>query len=411
MAKHLIVVGGLGDYGTNLIRPCKDFLINQGYIDGISIVDITEGYQKLDSDKINKLYSENIKIFLRKKDSPLSEAIDSMGHDSPLVLLAHHNSFHTPDAIDLIENSSRNPKILIEKPYAISLSQLEDLEKIIAENPQKIALPEYGMALKGTPTLMLQGKIKQDSFYFGDMGIIQSKLTESNLESISGKFHDLIGDVKSVISFYLEGEGSTGVIGNRTLSLVDKTQGGGMIQDLFHHSIAFIGDSLGGLNDYKINDVRMGFCDDYLNEFIPKVGIENIGESSARISLVSPKKIPIVIYVGKYTPENTNFRECHIKGTKGGLIQDMSSCNLWYFNYKDSKRLLLQADKSGKNFPKYASTLMASIDYLEGNNPYTFDPTNHLLGIQKLILNILDAKPSKVKNHSRGADYKEIFLK
>ena len=159
MPRHLVMVG-TGNYWKGLVKPSLEALTKQGLISGVTTIDISADPESPDHR-------------IREEGQPLSEIVDSLGQEEPYVLLAHPNQLHTPDAKDILENTRSNPRVLIEKPYAIDDSQLQTMGTLLKAHTTRLALLEYYLTMKGVPLLVFGGAVKTESFYFDANGILK----------------------------------------------------------------------------------------------------------------------------------------------------------------------------------------------------------------------------------------------
>src|SRR3989338_8525208 len=399
MGRPLIVVGA-GSYWVNLVSPALNSLKDSGLISKISTVDVQ-----------NRDATENSHV-VREKNEPLSAVVDRIGYENPIVLLAHSNELHTPEAIELMQNSRAKPSILIEKPYSISEDQIGKLGGLITQYNNRVGLLEYYLTMKAVPLLLFAGQVREDSFYFENNGILRTKTEGSVLKDFSGKFEEMIGKPLFVVSEILEGEGSYGTVEHRNLSIVDKSLGGGMIQDLGHHALTpLIGleAHLGLIAKDSIKDVRVAFCNEYMEfaqKHLPK---SNIGESYAEIDIETDMGVPVRLAMGKYIEEGQNQRKVLIAGTRGSVLYDMTN-NLLSFQHGDDNskvKPLVEADK--KNVPKYLAVLRAGIERINGKNPFYFDPVSVAFRAQDIVLSTLKINPRQVKEYGRGSLHDTIF--
>jgi predicted dehydrogenase len=395
MQKDIIVVGA-GECFTKLIHPGLIELQKEGLVERITTIDI-----------LDKRF-DGVRNIVRT-DKPISEIVDSLGYESPAVIFAHPNQFHTPEAVELIENSHSKPKLLLEKPYSISTSELRTFQELIRKNGGRIGLMEYYLNMKAGPLMIFAGLAKPESFYFTDEKLIK-ELEPNALLRYAGKLDEIIGNPLFVFSNLLEGQGLTGEIEHRTKSLVDTRIGGGMIQDLGHHAISSIialEEYLGKLTTDSIRNVKTAKCKEYIKSSIERgIPLEYIGESYAEMSLVTSKGIPVDVALGKYVQNGTNERYLFIYGTKGNMEYDMTDCKLKFTPRGEASKQVLQANK---NDTKYKAVVRSALECISGNNPFTFDPFDVALTAQAIALKALDMVPSQTAIYSNGAMNNTIF--
>ena len=399
MPRNLIIVGA-GNYWFNLVQPALPKLIESGLVNKVTTIDITEQ---------NPI--EGVEQVVRKKEQPLYEVVDKIGYDNPLIILSHANNLHTPEAVDVMENAKSKPKLLIEKPYAINSEDLNALKDLLEREKENTGLLEYYLTMKGIPLLVLGGLVKKDSFYFADKTIIK-ELTSNALEEQNGKIREAIGNPIYALSETLEGEGSYGTIEHRNLSLVDRILGGGMIQDLGQHSLTplmALEDYIGKIDTASLKEVKVAHCKEYL-DFAKSRGIpkDRTGESYAELKFVTSSGVLLDVCLGKYVEKCSNQRRIIILGTRGTVIYDMTNNILSYQHGDDNKNIkpLLEADKKGA---KYLAVLRAGIEYLEGRNPFSFNPAEIAFEAQKIVLNSLLVPPAQKAEYQQGTMHDEIF--
>jgi len=398
MARHLIQVGA-GDY-WGLVEKSIAPLKAAGLIDGVTTVDIK-----------SQAPSEHPHV-QRQADEPLSAIVDRLGHVAPFVILAHPNELHVPEAVELMANSRSSPKLLIEKPYAITQDQLARLDDLVHEAEGDVGFLEYYLLMKGMPLLVFGGVVKENSFYFEDNGILKVRKDGAVLSDFSGKLEEAIGDPLHVASDIIEGAGSFGTVAHRDISLIDTEKGGGMIQDLGHHAttpLIALGDYLGKISVGSLRDVRVGTCDEYAKAAkergLPR---DRIGESYAEMDLETSTGVPIRVSIGKYVEAGENQRRITITGTRGVVVYNMTF-NVLNFQHGDDDVAvkLVEADKSG--VPKYLAALRAGMETLEGRNPFNFDHNQVALQAQRLVLKALEKKPSESTTYKQGTMHDRIF--
>ena len=399
MARDIIIVGA-GNYWFNLVQPALPKLKSANLVNRITTIDITE-----------QSPIEGTTHFIRQKEQPLSKVLDKIDYENPFVILSHANNLHTSDAVEVMENAKSKPKLLIEKPYSTNNHELTELEELLKNEEGNIGLLEYYLTMKGIPLLIFGGAVKEESFYFTDKSTIK-ELTPNALIEQNGKIREMIGQPIHIISETLEGEGSYGTIEHRNLSLVDRTLGGGMIQDLGQHSLTplmALEDYLGRIDSSSLKELKVAFCKEY-TDFAKSKGIpeDRIGESYAELKFVSSKKIPVDVCLGKYVEKGNNQRRIIILGTRGTVIYDMTNNILAYQHKDDNKNVkpLLEAEKKGA---KYLAVLRAGIEYIEGRNPFFFNPAKVAFEAQKIILSSLDFSPAQKAEYDQGEMHDEIF--
>ncbi len=305
------------------------------------------------------------------------------------VLLAHSNHLHVRDNVSLILDQYK--KVLMEKPWAISSEGLGVLETVLKKYPSNIALLEYGLHMKSAGLLLLAGLLKESSFYFTEEGLMIPK-NGLSLKGLSGILPDLVGEPRNVQVSYLEGEGKTGTFQHRGPSLYLRSMGGGVIQDLFAHSmtpILALQDWIGEVDpNFEEGDVRIAVANELEKMVYERhdVGELEIAESYAEINLITSEKIPIRVRLGKYTPKDSNDRKIIIQGTKGELIYDLSNPGAC-FRQGITRQEIVDVPKPSDT--KYYSVIRAGLEIVRGNSPFKFDSNKVCLSAQELIFNIL----------------------
>jgi len=398
MARALIVVGA-GNCWTDLVQPSSKSLQQLGLIGDIVTVDIVPKDQGAVSRHV-----------IREQGQDLSNLIDGLGYPEPYVILSHPNQLHTPDAKELVEYSQSNPRILIEKPYATDSQQMMDLENLIGSGQSKIGLLEYYLTMKAIPLLLFGGVVDNNSFYFENNGILKMR-AEGKLTDYSGRLEDTIGKPLFVVSEILEGEGKFGTIAHRNIDLVDKVNGGGMIQDLGQHAITSLMALSGHIGQIKfVRDVKIAYCEEYV-EFAKKNNVDDsrIAESYAEIDFETTTGVPVHVSLGKYVENGTNQRRILIAGTRGVILYDLTNNILGLQKGDDNSRVrpLIEADKVG--MPRYLAVLRAGMETLEGRSPFKFDPVKVAFDAQGLIFEVLNKEPSARRNYADGAMHDTIF--
>jgi len=415
IAKDMVLVGA-GDYFEKLVKPCVPKLREMGYIDRFFTVDIVP--------------KEGPNHYVREPGQPLSEVIRAIGSYEPIVVLGHRNDLHTPDAEEILTDIWQfplgefgRPSLLLEKPYATDLDQMDRLESLVENNGSRIALLEYYLSMKSIPLLWFGGVVNAGSFY-SDLsnGILKvdgniSRWEEKpTLEELWGGFEKRIGKPLFVVSEVLEGEGDYGRIEHRNSSIVDRRVGGGMIQDLGHHALTplmALEIHLGKITPESLDGLRTACCTGYLNHARKNLGLDeqDIGESYAELDINTSTGVPVRISLGKYVEAGKNQRRIIITGTRGVVLYDLTNNILAYRTGDSSKTsdVLLEADKNG--VPKYLAVLIAGINEIDGNNPFTFNPAKVALGAQRFVLDTVTLVPDKSTEYLAGTMHDQIFGK
>lgn len=385
-----IITIGTGDYWHNLLLPTLKKLEQEGVAHHLVSVDIAPRNEK----KENEILL-SVEHRIRKPEQPLSDLLQDLSSEEPVVVLGHANEMHTPDAEDLVKNGF---KVLVEKPYSINHAQFTSLKELIEAFPEKIALAEYYLMMKAVPLLIAAGLVKQDSFYFTHERILKSHegLTQRGLSllDLSGKLKELIGEPKFVYADVLEGEGNTGRVDHRGISLVDIRKGGGMIHDLASHTlcpVVALEGYVGKLDSYLLGkSLRIARCKEYVDWAKEKfdLTLENIGETYATLESITSKGVPFNAAMGKYVLNQRNQRRVVIVGDEGQAMLDMSRCVLNVSQGDDNFQMMLESPKLADS--KYYPVIRTCLEILSGNTPYTFNATEVCLKTQDLVLNLAE---------------------
>src|SRR3989338_5429118 len=141
MQNQSIILVGAGEYYRNFAVPSLQALQDAGLVGEIKLVDTRAG--------------EGIH-YVRAEGQPLSEIVKASGLEDPVVILAHANHLHTPDAIEILtkNNTPKETRVLIEKPYAIDTRQFRKLEPLFVEQSPRIGVLEYYLTMKAVPLLV-----------------------------------------------------------------------------------------------------------------------------------------------------------------------------------------------------------------------------------------------------------------
>lgn len=367
-----IIVVGLGDYYKKILQPSLERLRGEGRVELAATVDVVQSSQL-----------SGVEHLVRSGE-PLSVLLKKFLNDDPVVILAHANHMHVSDTIDLCTNGF---KVALEKPYALNVDSLYSLFSSVPS--QNYFLIEYYLMMKAIPLLLGYGQIKRESFYC-DESIVDSMqyLTESNTgpDTFSGSLPEIIGDIESINVDLLEGEGETGTLSHRGVSLVDIRAGGGMIQDLGIHALAplyAIGGLFGSLElkpDHK--SLRIAKCFEYVTMAKDKFGLTDayIGETYAEFSLSSKTHVKVQIRLGKYILGDRNQRGITIVGKRGTAYLDLNNPTLFI---NGVPALGLKKDQY-----KYYPVLRAMIDYFDDLPLFVFPVNKASAKAQEAVINV-----------------------
>ena len=221
MEMENIVVVGTGDYFWGLLRPTLEFMQNFGLVKVLKTVDIRE--REEDKNALPRNLEHIIRVF---PNQSLNELLRDLRDYNPTVILCHFNEFHTPDTANL---ASCDFKVMVEKPYAIDAEQFASLDATTKKHSGSVSLLHYYLMMKSIPLLVLGGKVREESFYFNENGVLKADGILRDPRDLSGRFNDVIGKPKSILVEILEGEGNYGRLEHRGQHLVDTSLGGGMI--------------------------------------------------------------------------------------------------------------------------------------------------------------------------------------
>ncbi len=398
-----IIVVGTGDLYQRFLAPALSYMQNKE-INLIATVDIKPKFSNEDA-------FSGIEHRVRTQNQPLSKLLDDLKEKNPIVILGHVNDLHVSDAVDLVSNGFR---IMLEKPYAVNIEELNILEKLIKENPSKIFLMEYYLMRKMAPLFLLSGIIKKDSFYFKTEEVFRKRESYGELDLLSGKMKEILGTPLHVEIKILESEGDSGKLDHRGAHVVDTRKGGGMIQDMAVHSLIplfVLEDFLGKVKSISSTGIiKRAVCEEFYNFAQQKYHVpqEFIGETYAEINLVTDKGIPIDITVGKYIKNSPTKKNILIVGTKGKIDLDMHENFLLIRSWNDLTidKIDLVNTKSNRYYP----IIKTGLEFFSGGNPFLIDLTSNQLESQRLILEILEkSKDIPIKLYHEGEHYSNIL--
>ena len=389
MVTQNIVVVGTGEYGIQLLGPTLHILQQEGRVHVTATVDV--------KDRVETPHYAHVGHRLRQPEQDLSDLLSDLQETKPVVILGHSNEFHTPDALDLIAHGY---SVMVEKPFAVSLPQLQALNTGMQQHPNSVALVEYYLMMKAAPVLVASGSIDPLSFYHEKPGIIETRgaLAGQGWGNIHGKLEEMIGKPLAVYLDILEGEKKergTGRVDHRGSHLIDRRIGGGMLQDLGVHglTILFALEKQLGAIDSHFSDgvVRVARAAEYSTfaRDVHQIPNDCIGESYAELDFSTASGVPVSLRVGKYVLDNRNQRRLVIVGDQGTLHHDLSTCQLSIVQGDTSRVVLLEAPKTAAS--KYYPVIRAGLEILQGNTLYHgFDATTVALRSQELVLFALD---------------------
>jgi predicted dehydrogenase len=187
-----LIVVGVGDHYSRILGPSIDKLQQQEFIRLVATVDVRPANPEL--------HSLGAVHLIRNPDGPLSDLLRPFAKDDPLVYLAHAHTWHAKDAIDLTRAGFR---VAIEKPYAVSLEEMHELESHMRASPHRFFLSEYYL-VKSAPLLHAFQMVAGESFLVREAGFLRagSKWPLNDLVLVN-----LIGRNPVLLSRYLGGRG------------------------------------------------------------------------------------------------------------------------------------------------------------------------------------------------------------
>lgn len=369
--RNLIIVG-LGDYYKKILEPTLQKLHQENRAVLIATVDI---YPRTDSSDV---------FHVVRNGEPLSQLLQEFKHKDPIVILAHANHMHVSDTIDLC---SHGFKVALEKPYALNVESLRTLFNAV--NSELYFLIEYYVMMKAIPLLLGYGLVDTKSFYCTDSVVKPLEFLVSKhmtIDDFAGSLPDIVGDIESVHVDLLEGEGDTGTLQHRGVSLVDIRAGGGMIQDLGIHALAPIYAISGYLGSLKYTpdhkSLNIAKCVDCVTMAKEKFNLpdSSVGETYASFTLSSKTGVPVTVRLGKYVFGDRNQRGISIQGKKSKLYLDLNNPKLFI---NDIPALEVTKDQF-----KYYPVIRAMIDYFETKPLFTFPVNKASAKAQEAVLNV-----------------------
>jgi hypothetical protein len=403
MTRDIIIIG-TGAYFMNLVQPGIPLLQHDGIVRALITVDTAPR----DEDKVMPALRSSRHIV--RGNRPLSAVVDGIDVPEPFVILGHSNELHTPEAAELLDNARCSPRVLIEKPYAITFSQKEALQATLQQHEGRVGLLEYYLNMKAVPLLWFGGVVAKDSFYAKAL----KQRSDTTLDALAGRMEEYIGTPLHVISDCLEGEGGYGTVRGRNSSLVDRDKGGGMIQDLGHHALSPLIALEGYLGKLKLQDLRFAHCSEYVRESQDEFHLptSRIGESYAEMDYATDKGVSVKVALGKYVENGTNQRRITIVGTRGVVLYDMTKNILAYQRGDATEKTgpMIESDKV--TLPKYLPTIQGALETMEGRNPFAFNPFNVAMRAQEHVLNLVAAKElyqERTVHYRAGAMHDTIF--
>lgn len=377
-----MIVVGCGEHFRSNLAPALRILENRGVVDVIATVDVDNVI--VDTSAV---FEHQVRHLMRRANQSLSILLKEFAQQNPIILLAHSNSWHTLDTVDLV---SKGFRIILEKPYAINDSEIKILKTLYTTYPNQIAFAEYYLTMKAMPLLYAAGLLSYESFFSQSPDYLMSFSKLNSIENFCGILK-VIGQPRMVYCDILEGEGLTGTFHHRGRDFFDRRYGGGVIMDLAIHALApliALERYIGFLPEIGAVSVQEAYCDIYLNhaKHHHKVPSRYIAESFAEIHFTTLASIPITLLIGKYVLPNANQRRLIIIGDEGEALLDMSNCTLMIGERDQCPSEILRTPKYSDS--KYVPVLLTSISVLRGHSPYIFDPNKVAFSSQEFALAI-----------------------
>jgi predicted dehydrogenase len=367
-----LVVVGVGDHYKQILSSSIEVLHQQGHVRLIATVDIIPLEQRLGTSSVPHL--------IRRPNQRLSELLQPFRSTDPIVYLAHSHTCHTPDTLDLTRYGFR---VAVEKPYAISLEEVHDLEQSIEKS--RVFLPEYYLVMKSAPLLHVLQLVTSDSFLHREAGFLTPGPASSLLKS--GGLAEVIGTVRFVYLDILEGEGKTGRFEHRGDEYADRRRGGGIIMDLGVHAFAPIVAIAPMIGDIQpaFRTLESATADDFRKHATSRgIPFSEVPETYSTVTLESNSGVPITIAIAKYTPRDRNQRRLILVGDAGEAMLDMSSCVLYVARGDEKQQIMWQIPKDPNS--KYVPVLRSILEAAEGRPQFSFDVNKVCLKSQALTL-------------------------
>ncbi|MBI2549660.1 Gfo/Idh/MocA family oxidoreductase [Candidatus Woesearchaeota archaeon] len=339
----------------------------------------------------------------REPQQPLDQLLTGTKND--IVVLAHSNDFHTPDAEELVRHGY---KVVVEKPYSVNLGELSRLQALVQSG--NLGLIEYYLFGKTPQLHILSGTIPPDSFFLTTPGLLKGDVAE--LRQNAGRLQDIVGKVNYVQIQFLEGANDTGSLMHRHDSTSIASLGGGTISDDAIHCFAIVTSLehvMGKITE--LNSVKAAVCQEHQQHFMGKgYKAVDVAETYASIRL-SAGDVPISFTVGKYVlgwPNNgRNHRNLLIVGTNGKIDVDLSSCTMAVYE-GDSVEPRWKVGVEREQFPRYYAVVRAAIEGFDGKFK-SLTPT--ILEAQAHVLESVDVAKRQYGNmpaYPAGAEAHEI---
>jgi len=379
-SENLVIVG-CGEHFQKNVGPTLATMEAVGEVRVTATVDLKSRDPEL------KFLRRPVPHVIRAPGVQLSSCLQEYKVDHPVVLLAHSHDWHASDALDLISAGFR---VIVEKPYAITRSDLYLMREVARTHPQSLALAEYYMMMKAAPLLQYAGLLTSGSFYLHDDSYLRSAIEGSDVQSFAGAL-DRIGRVRMVYVDVLEGDGETGSFHHRGRQFADNRSGIGVLLDLAIHAIApviALESNFGLLPPSGEVLLDTAVCSEFVKFAEQKYGVPSrfVPETYAELAFSTSTGVLAVVAVGKYVLSSSNQRRLFIVGDEGEAFLDMSSCTLRVAAGDGDSKAFLFSPKEAES--KYRAVFRASLAQLNGDSPFTFDARDVALKANEWIFDL-----------------------
>lgn len=398
------IVVGTGDLYYRFLAPTLDYMNKNREINILATVDIKPK-------PLNDELFPKTKHIIRTENQKLSELLADFKDMNPVVILGHAHHFHLSDAKDLLLNGF---KVVVEKPYSVSKSELDELKILLKKFNNRIVLLDYYLKRKAIPLIHVFGAINKGNFYHNTEEVMLAKEMGKTKLDFYGKIKNLIGDPVSVKAYILEGNDDSGRLENRGIHLYNVKYGGGMIHDLGLHAVAplFLMKNYIGEIDKKFKNgkVRIAQSREYLNKSMNLYPLseKEVAETYAEFVFSTSKKVPVSIFVGKYVSNIEDQKKIVIVGKKGSLKMDLYK-NVLYLMENNREKKIIELVNS--KHLRYYPVIKSAIEILNKRNPFKFDVNKVLFDSQEFILNVVSKSRQKntIRIYNSGEEYYNVF--
>ena len=397
MTLELCIVGA-GECFENYYLPANAALSKEGVSAITTVIDIR-------SQSELKIPPNATFIQRQRPDQPLSELL--VRREPNLVVLSHPNSFHLPDAEELVD---KGYKVLLEKPFALNIPEISRVDALLKTG--NLGLVEYYLFGKTIPLHIFSGAV-QSAIYTSIPGLLTGDVEA--LRWNEGRLKQVIGEILSIQTEVLEGEGRTGSILHRNDDLSVARNGGGMLQDIGIHAltpVTALKHLIGELR-YIRPPFGVAVCEEHLEHFTAKgYSPKEVAETYASVGMDIGGRIPLSLVVGKYVlggPEHgRNQRRLLILGTKGRIDVDMSKCEMAVYE-GESLEPRWKVGVNRVDFPRYYIVLRTAFAEMEADSQRTL--TNAAIDGQFHTLKMVDTARvvyGQMPTYKWGAEVHEI---